>query len=883
MMRNLLGVVVSLAAFAAPVSGEALHSVKSGNWSDATVWNAGRLPAGGDAITISTGHAVTFQVSSPNVTGVTIESGATLTFDPNVSATLHSTGSVIVRGTLAMKPASLATVHRIAFENVNEASFVGGGLEVVPGDVGLWVRDGQLDLQGTPKTAWTRLAGGIASGASTIALEAAPVNWSPGDDISIVPTEPPSVGDRSWDGFDLRALVSISGASVTLQSGTSRAHPMVNGLWRAEVLNLTRNVRIEGSGNGSASPTANHRAHIWIRSDKPQIISHVAIRYMGPRQVGEDNPTESILGRYALHFHHSMDGSRGSTVKGTVIRDAGSHAFATHMSHGVTIQDAISYNTWDEAYWWDPGDESHDIVYDRSVAAIVRVDPEYRGYGLTAFSINQGLRNVIRDSVAVGVQGNVDASGFNWPEGDAPNGNGVWNFSKGNIAHNNKVDGIFAWQNDVQPHVIADYLAYHNGEAGIDHGAYGNGYHYENSVLYGNGETALHLKAVSPGPNEETSAIVHLRFDNMLLDGGGQGPDLILSDDHNADGTEYATFIRNSIFRNATNAVHFREGERGDWLDIELCAISTTFDVKFDANALPDNRVRLQCDGQQAFDITKTGRTAIAPFAGAYPDESKPQVSIASPSGGSVVTGVVNVQSYTYDLGGMQALELYVDNGLVASSTTAPFTLSWNSAAAPNGRHDLQILGVDTAGLRNVSARTTVFTSNAGAPLAPTPGYSLWSTSAQPAAHNPRNTQAVEVGVKFKSDVAGTVSAIRFYRNSTSTSGYTVHLWSSTGTLLATGQGNDGPSTPGWTEIPLTTPVAIAANTIYVASYFSPTGQASGDEDYFDSTGVNSGWLHAPSGPAVQGNGVFTYCSSGCFPSETDDNTNDWVDVVFRP
>ena len=613
-----------------------------------------------------------------------------------------------------MKPASLAIVHRILFEDVNESSFVGGGLEVVPGDVGLWVRDGQLDLQGTPKTAWTRLAGGISSGTSTITLEAAPVNWSAGDDISIVPTEPPSVGDRSWEDFDLRALASISGASATLSSATTRAHPMVNGLWRAEVLNLTRNVRIEGSGNGSASPTANHRAHIWIRSDKPQIINHVAIRYMGPRKIGEDNPTESILGRYALHFHHSMDGSRGSVVRGTVIRDAGSHAFATHMSHGVTLQDAISYNTWDEAYWWDPGDESHDIVYDRCVAALVRYDPAYRGYGLTGFSINQGLRNVIRDSVAVGVQGNIDAAGFNWPEGaiESHNGDGVWNFSKGNIAHNNKVDGIFAWQNDVEPHVIADYLAYHNGEAGIDHGAYANGYHYENSVLYGNGEMALHLKAVSPGPNEETGVLVNLRFDNMLFDGGGQGPDLILSDDHNADGTGYATFIRNSIFRNATNAVHFREGERGDWLDIELCTITTTFDVKFDANARTDNRVRLQSNATQAFNITKTGRTAISPFVGAYPDESKPQVSITSPSGGSVVTGVINVQSHTYDLGGMQALELYVDNSLVASSTTAPFTLSWNSASVSNGRHDLQLRGIDAAGLKNVSARTTVFTSN---------------------------------------------------------------------------------------------------------------------------------------------------------------------------
>jgi hypothetical protein len=33
------------------------------------------------------------------------------------------------------------------------------------------------------------------------------------------------------------------------------------------------------------------------------------------------------------------------------------------------------------------------------------------------------------------------------------------------------------------------------------------------------------------------------------------------------------------------------------------------------------------------------------------------KVAITSPSGGSVVTGVINVQSHTYDLSGMQGVE----------------------------------------------------------------------------------------------------------------------------------------------------------------------------------------------------------------------------------
>ncbi len=429
---------------------------------------------------------------------------------------------------------------------------------------------------------------------------------------------------------------------------------------------------------------------------------------MGPRQVGSDDPTVGVLGRYALHFHHSEDGSRGSTVRGTVVRDAGSHAFVPHGSNGITITDSISYNTFDEAYWWDPGHTSDDTVYDHDVAALVQVDPEYRGYELTGFTIAEGLRNTLHDCVAVGVQGNIDASGFTWPEG--VNDSGIWNFSKGNIAHNNKVDGIFAWQNDHQPHVIANFVAYHNGEAGIDHGAYGNAYHYENSTLYGNGEVALHLKGVGTGVDE--FGHLRLRFDNMTFDGGGLSSSLILSDDHNADGTGDPTIIRSSIFRNAASAVHFGAGQLGDWLDLELCTISPTTDVLFDSDALTTNRVRLQSDATHAYNITKSGRTSTPVFVQPYLDQSLPQVSITAPSGGSVVTGVVSLSSYAYDLGGMESVDLYIDDVLVAHNTTAPFTFSWSTASVANGAHDLQLFGTDAAGNTNVSAITTVFTSN---------------------------------------------------------------------------------------------------------------------------------------------------------------------------
>src|SRR5206468_251357 len=61
---------------------------------------------------------------------------------------------------------------------------------------------------------------------------------------------------------------------------------------------------------------------------------------------------------------------------------------------------------------------------------------------------------------------------------------------------------------------------------------------------------------------------------------------------------------------------------------------------------------------------------------------------------------------------------------------------------------------------------------------------SLWSSSTTPAVPSQQDAQAAELGVKFKSDVNGSITAIRFYKGSQNTGTHTVSLWTSTGTLL---------------------------------------------------------------------------------------------------
>jgi hypothetical protein len=158
-------------------------------------------------------------------------------------------------------------------------------------------------------------------------------------------------------------------------------------------------------------------------------------------------------------------------------------------------------------------------------------------------------------------------------------------------------------------------------------------------------------------------------------------------------------------------------------------------------------------------------------------------------------------------------------------------------------------------------------------------GISIWPASATPAIFIPTYAP-IELGVKFRSDVAGTITGIRFYKAPGDNSQHTGSLWSSTGALLATGVFTNETAS-GWQQLTFTTPVAIAANTTYIASYH--TNGLAIDVGYFRTHGFDNRPLHALQSGVDGANGVYLYGPGGQFPSNSSDNNNYWVDVTFTP
>jgi hypothetical protein len=156
---------------------------------------------------------------------------------------------------------------------------------------------------------------------------------------------------------------------------------------------------------------------------------------------------------------------------------------------------------------------------------------------------------------------------------------------------------------------------------------------------------------------------------------------------------------------------------------------------------------------------------------------------------------------------------------------------------------------------------------------------SIWDDSATPAVVADPDAVPIELGVKFRSDVAGYITGIRFYKASTNTGTHVGNLWSSSGQLLATATFTNE-SASGWQVVRFSQPVAIQAGVTYVASYHTNVGHYSVTENGFGSGGVNNGPLHALGNGVDGGDGVYLY-GGGAFPTQTYRASNYWVDVLF--
>ena len=242
---------------------------------------------------------------------------------------------------------------------------------------------------------------------------------------------------------------------------------------------------------------------------------------------------------------------------------------------------------------------------------------------------------------------------------------------------------------------------------------------------------------------------------------------------------------------------------------------------------------------------------------------------------------ITNYQFYDCGTGG--AIDSFMVGGIDCVSQSAATAIT-ASATALSG---VNLVAGSSAGTDSISIRAfngsywgdwTTLTVNISNTTLTTPpaAQSLFSPSAIPAQSNVDDKKQLEVGVKFSSSVAGSITGIEFYRATGDTGSDVAQLWSSTGTLLATGTFSNT-SASGWQTVTFSSPVAITAGTTYVAAYHS-TGAYAATNNYF-TTALTNGSLTAPASAGVYAYGGTS--TTGIFPTNTYQASNYFVDVVF--
>ena len=449
-----------------PIIGISISSVKSGLWSDPTVWSANRVPGQGDAVSIGQGHVVDYDVLSfTEIGNVTVMGSFKFV---RAKSTQLDVGNIIVmqggyfEAGIFSNPIPSGVQTSIRFVVKNESQFVGGPL-FQPTDTGLWVMSGgRAELHGAPVTSWTRLAANVNPGSTTITVDN-DANWKAGDKIVITTTS------QFWNQTEENEILSVNGKTLTLKNPVMYQHDGIAPA-QAEVALLTRNVLITSKyGEG-------RRSHTMYMYNSSGSLSYAEFSKLGPT---------NILGRYPVHFHLMGSTSAGMFAKGISMHDSGNRWVSIHSSNKILMEDSVGYNSSGHGYFFEVGNEV-DNTLNRNIGIttypgnLTEADQIWH----SVFWIQNGA-NTITNNIAVGsvtpYAGRYGSNGFS--VGEPPEiGPGIQIVKfDGNEAHANAMGLTFGWY--IPGGTLSNLKIWRNG-IGIQAG--GSNFEVTKSLLFGN-------------------------------------------------------------------------------------------------------------------------------------------------------------------------------------------------------------------------------------------------------------------------------------------------------------------------------------------------------------------------------------------------------------
>ena len=309
--------------------------------------------------------------------------------DTTVASNLNNIGLVTVRGELSCPKSTKAfslNTKGIMIHGAGSELTCGNENDRYKGDIAFIFNDDlQMDMHGRTvhykgimamggaslqlhglegKSGFVRLNGTASKGTKTLKVDqqsnGSRVLFEVGDEIVIAPT------GYNFNEAEKRTITQINetNGTITLNSNLNYAHwgetpenfqhNSTGKSWvldeRAEVINLSRNIRIMGDEASEASKIG---AHVMIMgSNSSAKIDSVEFTRVG--QMGR-------MARYPFHWHLMGDVS-GQYIKNSSIHNSYSRCVTIHGTHGSRVENNSCYDHFGHGYFLENGNETNNII-----------------------------------------------------------------------------------------------------------------------------------------------------------------------------------------------------------------------------------------------------------------------------------------------------------------------------------------------------------------------------------------------------------------------------------------------------------------------------------------------------------------------------------------
>ena len=148
---------------------------------------------------------------------------------------------------------------------------------------------------------------------------------------------------------------------------------------------------------------------------------------------------------------------------------------------------------------------------------------------------------------------------------------------------------------------------------------------------------------------------------------------------------------------------------------IKATDIATPYSATLDTTTITDGTHSLNAKAYDAAGNVQTSapvsvsvKNAVTVTPTQTVDSTAPAVTLTAPASGNSLSGMLNLTATASDASGIKQVQFYVDNVLVGTDTTTPYSFSIDTTTLSNATHSFKAVATDNSTSANTATSTTV-------------------------------------------------------------------------------------------------------------------------------------------------------------------------------